>query len=158
MAEGRQKNVKFYPLVGLRTPGEVVEANFGKSPFKFAISLYAKDERARLQSAINSSLLVTLPQAPRPTPNSSAYESKVKAGEIKTINQIVLAYTVQQGCYETASRLFYDISGSKLCDAVARSEDSIIDPLLIENGLQDSIPLLKNMENRQSNKIVLVIV
>ncbi|CAG8798672.1 25505_t:CDS:2, partial [Racocetra persica] len=31
---------RFYPMVGLRYPGQIVEANFGKSPFAFDIQLY----------------------------------------------------------------------------------------------------------------------
>ncbi|CAG8611585.1 9336_t:CDS:2 [Cetraspora pellucida] len=31
---------RFYPMVGLRYPGQMVEANFGKSPFAFDIQLY----------------------------------------------------------------------------------------------------------------------
>ena len=31
-----------YPTVGLQTPGEIVEANFGRSPFVFDIEDYVQ--------------------------------------------------------------------------------------------------------------------
>ena len=41
-----------YPCVGLRTPGEQLDVNFGQRPFRFDISRYIEDERARLQAEI----------------------------------------------------------------------------------------------------------
>uniref|UniRef100_A0A8C4QD96 RAN binding protein 9 n=1 Tax=Eptatretus burgeri TaxID=7764 RepID=A0A8C4QD96_EPTBU len=38
-----------YPTVGLQTPGEVVEANFGQRPFVFDIEDYTREWRARIQ-------------------------------------------------------------------------------------------------------------
>ncbi|XP_067652546.1 ran-binding protein 9-like [Haliotis asinina] len=38
---------KLYPTVGLQTPGEVVEANFGQSPFVFDIEDYMKEWRMK---------------------------------------------------------------------------------------------------------------
>mgnify|MGYP001226928003 CR=1 FL=1 len=32
----------FYPTVGMRTPGEVMLANFGQRPFRFDIEAYVK--------------------------------------------------------------------------------------------------------------------
>uniref|UniRef100_UPI00358FCA50 ran-binding protein 9-like n=2 Tax=Myxine glutinosa TaxID=7769 RepID=UPI00358FCA50 len=42
-----------YPTVGLQTPGEVVEANFGQRPFVFDIEDYTREWRARIQNAIS---------------------------------------------------------------------------------------------------------
>ncbi|XP_070536267.1 ran-binding protein 9-like [Ptychodera flava] len=41
-----------YPTVGLQTPGEVVDANFGQSPFVFDITDMMKEMRARTRSTI----------------------------------------------------------------------------------------------------------
>lgn len=41
-----------YPTVGLQTPGEVVEANFGHEPFRFQIEEYMKDWRMKTRMTI----------------------------------------------------------------------------------------------------------
>lgn len=42
-----------YPTVGLQTPGEVVDANFGQAPFVFDIEDMMLELRARTQLTIN---------------------------------------------------------------------------------------------------------
>ena len=42
-----------YPTVGLQTPGEVVEANFGQQPFKFDIEDMFKELRVRTRLTIH---------------------------------------------------------------------------------------------------------
>ena len=39
-----------YPTVGLQTPGEVVDANFGQSPFVFNIEDLMREMRARTRA------------------------------------------------------------------------------------------------------------
>ncbi|KAG8571815.1 hypothetical protein GDO81_011790 [Engystomops pustulosus] len=41
-----------YPTVGLQTPGEVVDANFGQSPFVFDIEDYIREWRTKIQAQI----------------------------------------------------------------------------------------------------------
>lgn len=41
-----------YPTVGLQTPGEVVDANFGQSPFVFDIEDMMKELRAKIRNTI----------------------------------------------------------------------------------------------------------
>ncbi|XP_073992141.1 ran-binding protein 9-like [Rhodnius prolixus] len=43
-----------YPTVGLQTPGEVVDANFGQSPFVFDIEDMMKELKARTKASIES--------------------------------------------------------------------------------------------------------
>ena len=43
-----------YPAIGLRTPGEVIQVNFGQKPFKFDIEHYFKDERIRFSKMVTS--------------------------------------------------------------------------------------------------------
>lgn len=42
-----------YPTVGLQTPGEVVDANFGQHPFVFDIEDYMRDWRTKIQAQID---------------------------------------------------------------------------------------------------------
>ncbi|XP_062926019.1 ran-binding protein 9 [Mobula hypostoma] len=41
-----------YPTVGLQTPGEVIDANFGQHPFVFDIEDYMREWRSKIQSQI----------------------------------------------------------------------------------------------------------
>ena len=41
-----------YPTVGLQTPGELVDANFGQAPFVFDIGEMMKELRCRIRSTI----------------------------------------------------------------------------------------------------------
>lgn len=43
---------KLYPTVGLQTPGEVVDANFGQEPFKFEIEDMVEELRSITQTSI----------------------------------------------------------------------------------------------------------
>lgn len=43
---------KLYPTVGLQTPGEVVDANFGQSPFVFDIGDMLKELRETTKATI----------------------------------------------------------------------------------------------------------
>jgi len=44
-----------YPTVGLQTPGEIVEANFGRSPFIFDIENYVQVVFVYIQSVFRFS-------------------------------------------------------------------------------------------------------
>lgn len=43
---------KLYPTVGLQTPGEVIDANFGQEPFTFDISDMVKELRGKTRESI----------------------------------------------------------------------------------------------------------
>lgn len=43
---------KLYPTVGLQTPGEVIDANFGQDPFTFDISDMVEELRAITRASI----------------------------------------------------------------------------------------------------------
>jgi hypothetical protein len=45
---------RLYPTVGLQTPGEIVDANFGQNPFEFDIEDMLKELRASTKAAIYS--------------------------------------------------------------------------------------------------------
>ncbi|CAM9483804.1 unnamed protein product [Lampetra fluviatilis] len=74
-----------YPTVGLQTPGEVVEANFGGQPFAFDIENHMQEWRARISAAI----------ARFPTPGSHAAWQG-------TLHTMVASYLVHHGYCGTA--------------------------------------------------------
>ncbi|XP_013389065.1 ran-binding protein 9 [Lingula anatina] len=74
-----------YPTVGLQTPGEVVEANFGQSPFVFDIEDYMKEWRLKTRTTIERF----------PVPD--------RRGEFQTaLQKIVSTYLVHHGYCATA--------------------------------------------------------
>ncbi|KAJ8937976.1 hypothetical protein NQ318_010946 [Aromia moschata] len=79
-----------YPTVGLQTPGEVVDANFGQEPFMFDIEDMMKELRSRTRLEIN---------------NFSVPESQ---GEWQAIlNKMVSTYLVHHGYCNTAEAFAY---------------------------------------------------
>ncbi|KAI8060754.1 hypothetical protein BC940DRAFT_350428 [Gongronella butleri] len=49
----------FYPVVGLRTPGEAVLANFGDEPFLFDIDQFVKQKQADMMDQVNQTRACT---------------------------------------------------------------------------------------------------
>ncbi|KAI8929037.1 hypothetical protein BC831DRAFT_445150 [Entophlyctis helioformis] len=93
----RRHGTRLYPSVGLRTPGEVVEANFGQRPFKFDITQYYQDERSRFMAAINASPLT--------------YRSALRLLQATMINHIVMSYLINSGYSETAASFYQSAFG-----------------------------------------------
>eukprot|EP00871_Galdieria_phlegrea_P004101 jgi/Galph1/4692/GphlegSOOS_G3390.1 len=76
-----------YPTVGLQTPGELIEANFGTQDFVFDLSTYAKEEKLELISKI--------------------IRKEVSIGEEALINNL-LGYLIHQGYALTATAFSED--------------------------------------------------
>jgi hypothetical protein len=74
----------YYPCVGLRTPGEIIEANFGQKPFVFDFEQYLRDEKQRVLRGIST--------------------MSYPAGETAA-SSLVLSYLIHHGYSETV-RLF----------------------------------------------------
>ncbi|RKP20301.1 SPRY-domain-containing protein, partial [Rozella allomycis CSF55] len=75
-------NVKglFYPSIGLRTPGEIIESNFGQKPFCFDIDHYVKTEKNSLFEKIQETSL----------------------GDYNQLNGLILSYLIHHGYKNTA--------------------------------------------------------
>ncbi|KAJ3317492.1 Ran-binding protein 9 [Boothiomyces sp. JEL0866] len=71
-----------YPCVGIRTPGEIIKANFGREEFKFDITQYIREQSQKLHQQIDQI-------------------------QIGNITQLVLEYLVYSGYTETA-KVFYE--------------------------------------------------
>ncbi|KAI8817776.1 concanavalin A-like lectin/glucanase domain-containing protein [Fimicolochytrium jonesii] len=84
-----------YPSIGLRTPGEVVEANFGQNKFEFDIGLYFQEEKARIWHQVNS--------APLPPLLPPMYSPTTPPTQQPSINHLILSYLIHHGFCETAS-------------------------------------------------------
>lgn len=77
-----------YPCVGLRTPGEIIEANFEKSPFKFDIERYVRDQQ---DSLIQTQLL----------PMSLCVMGETD-NEQSLMHELVLDYLIHRGYADSA--------------------------------------------------------
>lgn len=98
---------KIYPCVGLRTPGEIVKANFGREPFSFDISQYLRDEKTKLLSIISETRLTDKP-------------------ECSVLNRLVIDWLVKSG-YEETAREFYEssIGQADILDETNQTFDSL---------------------------------
>ncbi|KAK9505116.1 hypothetical protein O3M35_009244 [Rhynocoris fuscipes] len=74
-----------YPTVGLQTPGEVVDANFGQSPFVFDIEDMMKELKARTKASIEN------------FPFPESYKEHQQ-----TLHSLVLSYLIHHGYSATA--------------------------------------------------------
>jgi hypothetical protein len=74
-----------YPSVGMRTPGEAIQTNFGHQVFRFAIEAYVADERRKIWSTIKS------------VPSTHHLDAAV--------HELVVGYLVHHGYQRTARAL-----------------------------------------------------
>ncbi|KAJ8302493.1 LOW QUALITY PROTEIN: hypothetical protein KUTeg_018889 [Tegillarca granosa] len=95
-----------YPTVGLQTPGEVVEANFGQSPFVFDIEDYMREWRMKTRLTIER------------------FPVNDKKGEWQTtLQRIVLTYMVHHG-YCASSEAFAKSTGQTFQEEIQNTETS----------------------------------
>lgn len=125
-----------YPLVGLRTLGEAVEANFGQSPFLFDVESYVKVlPLPSLFQPLSTFAVFILSQEVK-----GRFVGKIKASEIPapagglvTMNDLVRSYLIHHGYTETA-KMFSHASGKKQeTDQMQLDEDISIQLLSIKN-------------------------
>ncbi|ORX83667.1 SPRY-domain-containing protein [Anaeromyces robustus] len=107
----------YYPAIGLRTPGEIVEANFGQKKFKFDIENCIKEEKAKLWHYINS---IDLPILTPDYSEMSNNNNKSSNG----LNELVLQYLVHHGYSETA-QTFYNNAFAKNDKAIKKEENKM---------------------------------
>ncbi|KAG0049152.1 hypothetical protein BGZ83_006010 [Gryganskiella cystojenkinii] len=87
-----------YPTVGMRTTGEIVEANFGQRDFIFDIERYVKEEKLEAWQNLESTL------------HKAAVESNQVNALSHSLGQLVLSYMVHHGYSESARQFANDIS------------------------------------------------
>ncbi|KAF6038732.1 RANBP9 [Bugula neritina] len=87
------KNISYgmYPTVGLQTPGEIVQANFGKEPFLFDIEDYMQEYKVAVETQIGG---MSLEQ------NNDLWQA--------ILNRIVSSYLVHYGYSATAESFAKD--------------------------------------------------
>jgi len=140
----------YYPAIGLRTPGEIVEANFGQKKFKFDIENCIKEEKAKLWHYINSIDLPIL------TPDYSESSNNNNNKSSNGLNELVLQYLVHHGYSETA-QTFYNNAFAKNDKAIKQNEEMEEYDVVGAGGLSgiakdNEVLDMENLKNRQRIK------
>lgn len=81
-----QQQYRYYPTVGMRTPGEMIQANFGSDRFVFDIHGYIKDRKTSIYEKILKEPSVSLTR--------HDYE------------QLILRFLIHEGYFDTARSFF----------------------------------------------------
>ncbi|GAA99813.1 uncharacterized protein L969DRAFT_100801 [Mixia osmundae IAM 14324] len=82
---------QLYPSVGMRTPGEVVRANFGQMPFVFDIESYIRKSKSQVNSSVLAYTLSSLPDATKTKPKTDR----------EVIEDLIAAHLAHQGHLDT---------------------------------------------------------
>ncbi|KAG0325476.1 hypothetical protein BGZ99_000606 [Dissophora globulifera] len=87
-----------YPTVGMRTTGEIVEANFGQQGFIFDIDEYVKDEKVEAWQTLETTLL-----------KATAADKHHVNTLSQSLSHLVLSYMIHQGYSESAKQFSSDL-------------------------------------------------
>ncbi|KAF9186926.1 hypothetical protein BGZ51_001236 [Haplosporangium sp. Z 767] len=120
-----------YPTVGMRTTGEIVEANFGQQEFMFDIESYVKEQKVDAWQVLEDKL-------------QRAGEEKNQVGVLsQSLSQLVLSYMIHHGYSESARQFSSDLvpTLSKQKSTEGSSASGTSDA--------DSYPLVVDMERRK---------
>ncbi|CAF0743277.1 unnamed protein product [Didymodactylos carnosus] len=119
---------EIYPTVGLQTPNEAVEANFGLMPFKFDIEKYMDEYREKTrQSIINFSL---------------------KEGELihqLQLRRIVSTYLVHYGYCATAEQFTKNVENVFEEELASMRNRQLIQQLILEGRTTDAIEKIREL-------------
>lgn len=120
-----------YASVGMRTPGEIVDVNFGRRPFKFSIEHYMQDQRGMLWEQIMSipiaseSLTKSLPTTANAANPSTCTEETPKPDSMLSsiLNDLIHSYLVNHGYCETAGKFADETDEGKKGDVVMKDSN-----------------------------------
>ncbi|CAF4466283.1 unnamed protein product, partial [Rotaria magnacalcarata] len=113
---------EIYPTVGLQTPHEAVEANFGLSPFKFDIEKYIDEYREKTRRAI--------------------IECTIKEGELLhqiQLRRIVSTYLVHYGYCATAEQFNKNAESVYADELNSMRNRQLIQHLILDGRTTDAI-------------------
>ncbi|KAK6340236.1 hypothetical protein TWF730_002001 [Orbilia blumenaviensis] len=92
------KNIKLFPAVGMKKPGEHIRVNFGQEEFSFDIDGYTKDERKKALQEISDSQVKSLCPP---------------LDEAALIQSLVSSYLQHEGFVETAKAFAEDLQAEQ---------------------------------------------
>lgn len=134
------KDIKgiLFPSVGLRTPGEVIEVNFGQKAFAFDISHYMKEEKARLWQSINSTQISADGSLSSTVDSSTNCAKSDNSSSI--INLLITSYLVHHGYCATAKSFVQNSLSIDLGDNSSMEEETLpVGDSLIASKIRDEL-------------------
>ncbi|KAF9982037.1 hypothetical protein BGZ75_006592 [Mortierella antarctica] len=120
-----------YPTVGMRTAGEIVEANFGQRDFVFDIESYVKELKTEAWQELENTFQKTI-------------DEKNQVGVLSQgLSQLVLSYMIHHGYSESAKQFSSDLvpQSQRKGGSSSGSKDA------------DSYPLVVDTERRKAGDI-----
>ncbi|XP_053614314.1 ran-binding protein 9 isoform X2 [Plodia interpunctella] len=117
-----------YPTVGLQTPGEVVDANFGQQPFVFDIEDMLRELRARTRQAIDEF----------PLPDGQGQWQQV-------LHRMVSTYLVHHGYCSTAQAFSRATSQPITEDVASIKNRQRISKLVLSGRIGEAIELTRRL-------------
>lgn len=157
----------YYPSIGLRTPGEIIEVNFGQKKFKFDIENCFKEEKAKLWKYINTiDLPIIKPEKESlwkyNSVDSSASKTdnslvKNNSDSLNGLNELVLQYLVHHGYSETAQTFYNNAFAKEDSSQDNNKEKGTESNAVGAGGLSGMVENneifdMENLKNRQSIK------
>ncbi|KAJ8327296.1 hypothetical protein QVD99_008150 [Batrachochytrium dendrobatidis] len=151
----KKPGLKLYPSIGLRTPGEVIEANFGQRPFKFDIVQYCREERIKFKSTLNGISLSSLTCAGTASTDANMHNVLGRPlCESKIIDNVVLSYLIHHGYSQAATSFYTSAFGN--CDLDNQSQMNL-EALSSESGsLANQFPGKKSMHIRKDIQLLII--
>lgn len=116
-----------YPTVGLQTPGEVVDANFGQAPFVFDIEDMMKELRMQTRMTIEK------------------FPVNDRQGEWQTLHRIVQTYLVHHGYCSTAEAFSRSTGQSFDEDVCSIKNRQRIQKLVLAGRMGEAIETTQNL-------------
>ncbi|CAO3624029.1 unnamed protein product [Cunninghamella echinulata] len=114
-------NKSYYPAIGLRTPGEHVETNFGHEEFIFDLDSYIEKKKYSLKKEI-----ILKDEIHHPLKESS----QTLQPENKNIINLILSHLINNGYGETAKLLYSD------CEDIIGSDSTLLKRKLDDNDVK----------------------
>ncbi|KAF9578098.1 hypothetical protein BGW38_006303, partial [Lunasporangiospora selenospora] len=90
-----------YPTVGMRTVGEVIEANFGQREFAFNIEEYVKEKKLEAWEALEHDVQLAGAGGKGISPSGATFS--------QAMGQLVLSYMIHHGYAESAKQFSSDL-------------------------------------------------
>ncbi|KAF9286799.1 hypothetical protein BGZ68_002551 [Mortierella alpina] len=111
-----------YPTVGMRTAGEIVEANFGQRDFVFDIESYVKELKTEAWQELENTF-------------QKAVDEKNQVGVLsQSLSQLVLSYMIHHGYSESARQFSSDLvpQSQRKGGSSSGSKDADNHPLVVD--------------------------
>uniref|UniRef100_A0A914WF27 Ran-binding protein 10 n=1 Tax=Plectus sambesii TaxID=2011161 RepID=A0A914WF27_9BILA len=116
---------ELYPTVGLQTPGEIVDTNFGQKPFVFNIQDEIKATEMRVQASI--------------------FNYQLPATKTEWMNKLVSSYLVHHGFCSTAESFNLTTNQRTVEDTASMTNRQQIQKLVLNGHIAEAIEMVEQI-------------